>query len=206
MPKTLEEETRLAPRSLVVRRRPLLPPGGKHKVQTARASQLVKPRAQCTTTTEEIQEFSRLAASPRPAHRGGSWLLPLGLGMFCALLLALSGSMVLSWSSTLIDQIHYGYPRTTQVDHFVGHERDPRVPTHFTAMNLKGVIMILEAPGGDPEHAHLLLGPHLVGPNTDLAPITLTFSEDTRHPDLVVTVGSLQVMFHNTGTSYEPMR
>ncbi|GHO63843.1 hypothetical protein KSC_027350 [Ktedonobacter sp. SOSP1-52] len=65
--------------------------------------------------------------------------------------------------------------------------------------------MIFEVPGGDPEHARLLLGPRLVGPGADLAPLLLTFAGDARHPDLVVTVNGLQVMFRNTGTSYKPM-
>ncbi|GHO55906.1 hypothetical protein [Ktedonobacter robiniae] len=60
--------------------------------------------------------------------------------------------------------------------------------------------------GGDPQHARMLLGPHFVGPSADLAPVTLTFSGDMHHPDLVVTVSNLQVMFHNTGSNYEPMR
>jgi len=208
MPATIEEEERrLAPKSLVVRRRPKSSPGKAPAVQTARASQFAKPRATRTPTTEEVPEFSRPSAPARStSSRGSIWLLPLGLGMLCALLLALAGSMAVTWSSTLIDDVQYGYPRTTQVDHVVGHEVDPRVPTHFTAINLKGQVMIFEVPGGDPAHARLLQGPRLVGPGADLAPVLLTFSGDTRHPDLVVTVNGLQVMFHNTGTSYAPMR
>ncbi|GHO64296.1 hypothetical protein KSC_031880 [Ktedonobacter sp. SOSP1-52] len=207
MPATIEgEEQRLAPRSLVVRRRPRSEPGKAPAVQTARASQFAKPRAQRPVTTEEVQEFSRPSAPQSKTSRGGSWLLPLGLGMLCALLLALAGSMVLSWSGRFIDDVYYGYPRTTQVDHFVGHELNPRISTHFTAMNLRGQVLIFEVPGGDPEHARLLQGPRLAGPGVDLAPITLTFSGDAAHPDLVVTVDSLQVVYHNTGTSYAPIR
>ncbi|GHO68377.1 hypothetical protein KSC_072690 [Ktedonobacter sp. SOSP1-52] len=207
MPAIIEgEEPRLAPRSLVVRRCPRTEPAKAPAVQTARASQFAKPRAQRPVTTEEVQEFSRLSAPQSKTFRGGSWLLPLGLGMFCALLLALAGSVVFTWSSTLIDGVRYGYPRTTHVEHIVGHKRDPRVPTHFTALNLKGQVLIFEVPGGDPGHARLLQGPHLVGTGADLAPVMLTFSGDVKHPDLVVTVNGLQVLFHNRGTSYAPMR
>ncbi|EFH80762.1 hypothetical protein [Ktedonobacter racemifer] len=200
------EEPRLAPRSLVVRRRPRPWPGKAPAVQTARASQFAKARARRPTTTEEVPEFVREAAPEPKTSRGGSWLLPLGLGMFCALLLALVGSTAMNWSSTLIDNVRYGYPRTTQVDHIVGHELDPHVPTHFTALNLKGQVLIFEVPSGDGAQARLLQGPHLVGTGADLAAITLTFSGDVHHPDLVVTVNGLEVMFHNTGTSYTPMR
>jgi hypothetical protein len=206
MPVIIEgEEPRLAPRSLVVRRRPRPSPGKASAVQTARASQFAKARARRPTTTEEVPEFVR-EVSPQPkTFRGGSWLLALGLGMLCALLLALAGSVVVTWSSTLMDDMRYGYPRTTHVDHIVGHELDPHVPTHFTAMNLRGQVFIFEVPGGDSQHARLLQGPHLVGPGADLAPLLLTFSGDARHPDLVVTVNGLQVMFRNTGRSYESM-
>jgi hypothetical protein len=88
----------------------------------------------------------------------------------------------------------------------VGHELDPHAPTHFTALNLRGQVVIFEVPGGDSQHARLLQGPHLVGPGADLAPLLLTFSGDARHPDLVVTVNGLQVMFRNTGRRYESMQ
>ncbi|EFH85319.1 hypothetical protein [Ktedonobacter racemifer] len=207
MPATIEgEEPRLAPRSLVVRRRPRTSPGKAPAVQTARASQFAKPRAQRSITTEEVLELSRPATAQKKTAQRGNWLLLLGLGMLCALLLTIALSMVLSWSEQLIDDVHYGYPRTTQVDHIVGHELDPRAPTHFTALNLKGQILIFEIRGGDPAHTWLLQGPHLVESGADLAPVTLTFSGDAHHPDLVVTVDNVQVMFHNTGTSYVPLR
>ena len=88
----------------------------------------------------------------------------------------------------------------------MGHELEPHIETHFTALNLKGQVLIFEVPGGDPANTRLLQGPRLVGPGADLAPVTLTFSGDAKHPDLVVTVNGLQVMFRNTGTSYAPMR
>ncbi|WP_236601984.1 hypothetical protein [Ktedonobacter sp. SOSP1-52] len=76
MPATIEgEEQRLAPRSLVVRRRPRSSPGKAPAVQTVRASQFAKPRAQRTTTTEEVPEFSRPSAPARSSRRGGC---PLG--------------------------------------------------------------------------------------------------------------------------------
>lgn len=207
MPATIDEkEPRLAPRSLVVRRRPKSSPGKRPAVQTARASQLTKPRAQRSVTTEEVPEFSRPSKLEPQRSQRGSWLLPLGIGMACALLLALIGSAAMAWSGRLIDDVRYGYPRTTNLDHFVGHELDPRLETHFTALNLNGQVLIFEVPGGDSAHARLLQGPHLVGPSADLAPVTLTFSGDARHPDLVVTVDGLQVVYHNTGTTYAPFR
>jgi hypothetical protein len=66
-------------------------------------------------------------------------------------------------------------------------------------------VYIFEVPGADAEHTHLLVGPHLLGPGADLAPVTLTFSGDAHHPDLVVSMNSLQVRFRNMGRTDEPM-
>lgn len=207
MPVVTEEETRLVPRSLVIRRHPTGEVQHSENVQVARASQLTKARSRPAPVTNAPQKDHR----PRALQMGvrtqcGVWLLPLGIGMLCALLLTIGGQFLVTWGTTLKDDAQYGWPRTTQVDHLVGHERDATIPTHFTAMNLKGQVYIFEIPGGDAEHTHLLIGPHLISPGADLAPVMLTFAGDTRHPDLIVSVKGLQMRFRNTGSSYEPMR
>jgi hypothetical protein len=207
MPIAIEEETRLAPRSLVIRHHPMRQTREAGNVQVARASQLTKAKSRPTPATDATKEERQ---TPSPSRTGtrtrcSSWLLPIGVGMLCALLLAIGGQFLMEWGMTIKDDLQYSRPRTTQVDHFVGHERDAAIPTHFTAINLKGQVYIFEVPGGDAEHTHLLIGPHLLGPGADLAPITLTFAGDAHHPDLVVSVNGLQVRFRNTGSSYEPM-
>ena len=111
------------------------------------------------------------------------------------------GQTVFTWGQQSIDDLRYGRPRTTNVDHFVGHETSG-TPTHFTALNLGGQISIIEIPGGNPNNSHLLVGPHLYGLGSDLAPVKLSFVGDAHSPDLVVSVGEVQMHFHNTGTSY----
>jgi hypothetical protein len=111
--------------------------------------------------------------------------------------------MLLHWGNTVVDDIHYGRPRTTQIDHFVGHEVD-KTPSHFIATNINGQVYIVEIPGGQANNAHLLIGPHLVGEGAELAPISLSFPGDPQHPDLLITVDSIQVRFHNTGSTYAP--
>ena len=100
--------------------------------------------------------------------------------------------------------LQYGYPRTAQEDHFVGHEQ-AGIPSHFVAMNVQGQITVVELPGGNLKGAQLLVGPRLLGKGADLAPVRLEFVGEKKHPDLVVTVQSVQVRFHNTGASYRPM-
>jgi hypothetical protein len=123
--------------------------------------------------------------------------------MLVAMLLLWFGQMLLNWGSTASDDLRYGRPRTTNIDHIVGHETG-NTPTHFTALNLNGQIYVVEIPGGNPKNAQLLVGPRLYGPDSDLAPVTLSFVGDAHHPDLVIIVGDVEMHFHNTGTSYVP--
>src|SRR5262249_40899868 len=105
------------------------------------------------------------------------WLIYLVLGMLMAMMLLWLGQMLWSWVGTVSDDIHYGRPRTTQVDHFVGHETG-KTPSHFIAVNLGGQVYVIEIPGGSPNSSRLLVGPHLVGQGSDEAPVTLSFVGD----------------------------
>jgi hypothetical protein len=111
--------------------------------------------------------------------------------------------MLIHFGQTVADDLRYGRPRTTNVDHFVGHEAN-HVPSHFTALNLGGQIYVIEIPGGNPSSSRLLVGPRLIGGGADLAPVTLSFVGDSQHPDLLIEAGGIQTRFRNTGSTYEP--
>ena len=188
------------PRS-ALRHRPVMP-DVQTQIQTPRASrakQMPEPQ------TAHVASASHAMQTPSKAHtpRRLSWLVYLVLGMFCACLLLWIGQMLLNWVNTVADDIHYGRPRTTQIDHFVGHEVG-NTPSHFIATNINGQVYIIEIPGGQANNSHLLVGPHLVGPGTDLAPVSLSFPGDSQHPDLLITVGGIQMSFHNTGSTFVP--
>jgi len=186
-------DTRSGMTRSALRHRPVAP-DVQGPIQTPRASrarQIPEPQ-----TTDAVPPKAR---TPRRL----SWLVYLVLGMLCACLLLWVGQMFLNWANTVYDDIHYGRPRTTQVDHFVGHEVG-NTPSHFIATNINGQIYIVEIPGGQPNNSHLLLGPHLVGPGSDLAPVSLSFPGDPQHPDLLITVDGIQVRFHNNGSTYVP--
>ena len=98
-----------------------------------------------------------------------------------------------------MDDLHYGRPRTYQVDAVVGQNDSVARPSHFIALNIKGQIEVIEFPGGDATHAKIYLGPHLYGSSADLVPVTLQFV-DSRHdhqPDMVVQVQGQQLLFRN---------
>jgi hypothetical protein len=125
--------------------------------------------------------------------------------MLLALTLVVLGHIVLSWASLTWDDLHYGRPRTYQVDAFVGHEA-ARVPSHFIALNLHGRIEILEFPGGDATHARIFLGPQLYGTDADLVPVRLEFIDvrHDHHPDMIVVFGENHLVFRNEQGTFQP--
>jgi hypothetical protein len=139
-------------------------------------------------------------SQPKPA---GPPLVLVGVGMLVTVLLVLVSQVVVPWAMKTADDLQYGYPRTTQVDHYVGHEQGG-TPSHFVAMNLQGQITVVELPGGNLKGAQLLVGPRLLGPGADLAPVRLDFVGERNRPDLEVVVQGVQVRFHNTGQAYVP--
>jgi hypothetical protein len=70
---------------------------------------------------------------------------------------------VFVWGQRRLDDMRYGFPRTTQLDGLVGHDEVGGEPTHLMALNLHGQVSILELPGGDPAKTRAIVGPYLVG-------------------------------------------
>ncbi len=97
--------------------------------------------------------------SPTPTRKGISLrrglklrahpLLLLGIGMIVMLMLWTLLTLVANWWNTTWDDIHYGRPRTFQVDAVVGHNDSASNPSHFIALNLNGRIEVIEFPGDD---------------------------------------------------------
>ena len=193
-------EVRTMSRS-VLRHRPIAQTEPNKQVQTPRASQ-VRQKSEPYTPDDQTSGYRSTTRAPRHRTRG-SWLLYLVLGMVMAMVLLWVGEMLLHWGNRVTDDIHYGRPRTTHADQFVGHETG-NIKSHFVAMNLDGQIYVIEIPGGSPNTPHLLVGPRLIGEGTDLAPVSLSFPGDPQHPDLLLVVNGIQVSFHNTGSAYVP--
>ena len=197
----IETEARNLSRS-VVRHRPIAPDAlNTTQIQTPRASRVrQKPKPDALDDQEQTTWPSLAHAPKRTATASHTWLIYLVLGMLCACLLLWLGQIVVNWGQNLSDDLRYGRPRTTNVDHFVGHETG-HTPTHFVALNLSGQVYIIEIPGGS-NTVQILVGPRLIGAGSDLAPVTLSFPGDPQHPDLLVTVQNIQMRFHNTGSAY----
>jgi hypothetical protein len=125
--------------------------------------------------------------------------------MLLMLLMVVAGSLLLGWVQTTWDDLHYGRPRTFQIDAFVGHETGS-TPSHFLALNLQGQIEIIELPGGDATHARIYVGPHLYGPGAGLVPVTLRFVDRAHrhHPDMLILFQNTQVVFQNVAGTFRP--
>jgi hypothetical protein len=200
----LTSSDRLAPKS-ILRHRPIDP--AFNVVEPPRV-----PRASRTQTQKPSPAITVPIDVPVWKHSGKSqvhWrqhvlIVGIGVGMVFAVLLVCVGQFLLGWLGTTMDDLHYGHPRTYQVDAVVGHNDSVARPSHFLALNLKGQIEVIEFPAGDATHAKIYLGPHLYGSSADLVPVTLQFI-DSRHdhqPDMIVQVQGEQIIFRNSQGSF----
>ena len=138
--------------------------------------------------------------------RGAHPLLYLGIGMLAMLALWTVLSLAVSWGSTTWNDLHYGRPRTFQVDALVGHNESGGTPSHFIALNLNGRIEVIEFPGGDGARARIYLGPQLYGTDANLIPVTLSFVDVSGNhlPDMIVHFQDSQLVFINEQGGFRP--
>jgi len=133
-------------------------------------------------------------------------VLFLGLGMLAMLILWTLLSAGIAWWNNTLEYIHYGYPRTFQMDAVVGQNDSASDPSHFLAINFRGRIEIIEFPGGDASHARIYLGPQLFGPDADTTPVTLKFADinGDHKPDMFVFFQSSWIIFINDHGTFRP--
>jgi hypothetical protein len=151
---------------------------------------------------------SRRIRNKRRFWHGAHPLLYLGVGMIAMLALWTLLTSAISWWNITWDDIHYGHPRTFQIDAFVGHNEAAGTPSHFIALNLNGHIEIIELPGGDGSKARIYLGPQLYGAGDDLIPVTLSFADvnGDHQPDMIIHFQSSRIVFINDQGGFRPLR
>jgi hypothetical protein len=147
------------------------------------------------------------AGQTRRGCLGWHPLLSLGLSMaLCTVFVALFLCVPPAWQRHL-DDVTYGYPRTYQTDAAVGHGDRAHPMSHFLAINLHGVIEVMEIPGNPERHQpYLYLIIRLALDGADLVPATLSFRDmnGDGKPDLLVFVNGTFWVWFNTGTRFVP--
>jgi len=144
-----------------------------------------------------------------PPGRARSRLHPLffiGVGLLCAILLWIGVTQVIAWGNGVLDLLHYGNPRTYQTDQVVGQGDSLLHPSHFEALNLRGQIVILDFPAGDPARAREFTVSSILGPNAAQVVVTLRFVDvnHTGKPDMVIEAGGAQTFLVNAAGTFRP--
>ncbi len=131
-------------------------------------------------------------------------LVPVLIASVATILLIMVLSALGSWWHTYQDDLHYGRPRTSQMDVVVGHGDSATHPSHFIFLNLHRHVEIIELSGGDAAHTHIYIGPILYGDGQDLAPVTGEFKDihNNGRPEMIVHIGDQQIVYANDGTSF----
>ncbi|HEY7418154.1 MAG TPA: hypothetical protein VH593_23445 [Ktedonobacteraceae bacterium] len=163
-------------------------------VQQRRASR----RAPLARSQSEVARRSTDALTP-PRRLP---MTPMLIGMAVMIVLVMSINVFSSWWQTYQNDIHYGRPRTYQMDAVVGHDDSPEHPTHFIFLNLNRHVEIIEIPGGDPSKTRIFVGPVLFGNGQDLTPVTGELRNDNGREDLIVHIQNQEIVFINDGTTF----
>ena len=127
--------------------------------------------------------------------------------MIAMLALWVGGSLIFNWWQNYQDDVKYGRPRTYQTDARVGHN-DAHTPSHFLALNVNRQVEVIEFPGGDATHAKVYIGPTLLGQESDLDIVTLSFKDvnGDGKPDIILSVTNAKYVFINDNGTFRPVR
>ncbi len=133
-------------------------------------------------------------------RREGFWAHPFSSAFLAALAVLvayqlLSGAVF--WAKLRLDDLRYGYPRSYQIDGYVGFGESNGLPTHFVALNLHRQIMIYAIAGDDPTRVLTIKGPYLYGADEEYSPVTLRLVDVNAdgYPDLVLNVDRQQIVY-----------
>jgi len=95
-----------------------------------------------------------------------------------------------SWYQGLQNDWTYGKQRHFEIDAVVGHNDSPAHPSHFTAENDNGQIIVIELPGGDVSKAKIYQIETVPG-NVGNPPVKLSFNDmnGDGKVDMIVQIG-----------------
>lgn len=158
-----------------------------------------RPQHPVRTTKTHIRVEPHTETLPRTHHTP---IVAILVGIVLMIVLFMSISAIGTWWQSYQDDLHYGRPRTSQMDAVVGHNDSPGHPTHFIFLNLNRHVEIIEIPGGDASKMRVYMGPVLFGDGQDLAPVTGEIRNDNGRKDLLVHIQNQEILFINDGTTF----
>ena len=142
---------------------------------------------------------------PPPKKRHFHWMIFMGMVMFVMVLGWFIFTALGYWWQGKQEDFKYGTPfRTFQVDQYVAMGDTPQNPDHFLALNIHGVVEIVQLNTTSPKYDHVY---PITTVNDSSIPVFLSF-EDTNHDgklDMLVTIGdsnSYTVILLNNGTQF----
>jgi len=116
-------------------------------------------------------------------------------------------NFVTSWYQGVQNDWTYGKDRHYEINAVVGHTDSATNPSHFTAENNNGQIIVIELPGGNVNKAKIYQIETVPG-NTGNPPVKLSFQDMNAYgkPDMVVQIGDgaamLYVTLFNNGSEF----
>lgn len=142
-----------------------------------------------------------------PPRSGYHWLVYVGFTMVVMLTIWLLVVIGGAWWQGKQDDWAYGKPRTFQTDANVGHGTSQVPSSHFIALNLQGVIQVLEEPANDASKSHIYDITTLQSGDGSI-PVTVSFRDlnGDGKLDMIITIGDsgqqVSMFLFNTGTSF----
>jgi hypothetical protein len=147
-----------------------------------------------STMTAEQQAAPVTRRQRRPLHGA----VYIGLTLLCMLVGFIVFSALSTWWQHTDDYLHYGMPRTSQMDAVVGHQDSAAHPSHFLALNLDGHLSVIEMQGGDLSKTVIYAGPIIYGQGADLVAVTLSVAHDQQgKPELVLHYQNSEVILYD---------
>ncbi len=130
-------------------------------------------------------------------------------GVFLILLIAgwIGLNAFTTWYQGVKDDWTYGQQRHFEIGAVVGHNDSPAHPSHFTAENDNGQIIVIELPGGDVSKARIYQIETVPG-NVGNPPVKLSFQDMNADGkvDMLVQIGDtnavIYVTLYNNGSQF----
>ena len=137
-----------------------------------------------------------------PSTPSRSGLHPVAwFGLFCVLLIVgwMGLNFATSWYQGVQNDWTFGQQRHFEIDKVIGHNDSPAHPSHFTAENDNGQIIVIELPGGNVAKAKIYQIETVPG-NVGNPPVKLSFQgvNGDGKLDMLVAIGDSNAMIYVT--------